>query len=107
MMERKILFIALVAGSSILSQASWAQTNELTPVIAKPVSRTIALPGEFLPFLSVSLHARVTGYVEQVLVDRGSVVKQGDLLVELSAPELKAQIAEAESKVQVAQAEWL
>jgi len=106
MMERKTLFIALVAGA-ILSQASWAQTNELTPVIAKPVSRRIALPGEFLPFLSVSLHARVTGYVERVLVDRGSVVKQGDLLVELSAPELKAQIAEAESKVQVAQAEWL
>src|SRR5438105_8497557 len=99
MMERKILFIALVAGA-ILSQASWAQTNELTAVIAKPVSRTIALPGEFFPFLSVSLHARVTGYVERVLVDRGSVVKQGDLLVELSAPELKAQIAEAESKVQ-------
>ena len=106
MMECKTLFIALVAGA-ILSPASWAQTNELTPVIAKPVSRTIALPGEFLPFLSVSLHARVTGYVERVLMDRGSVVKQGDPLVELSAPELKAQIAEAESKVQVAQAEWL
>jgi hypothetical protein len=25
------------------------------------------LPGEFLPFLSVSLHAKVPGYVEKVL----------------------------------------
>jgi multidrug efflux pump subunit AcrA (membrane-fusion protein) len=57
--------------------------------------------------LSVTLHARVPGYVERILVDRGSVVKQGDLLVELSAPEMKSQIAEAESKVQEAEADRL
>ena len=67
----------------------------------------VDLPGEFLPFLSVSLHAKVPGYVERVLVDRGSVVKQGDLLVELTAPEMAAQIAEAESKVQAADADRL
>jgi len=83
----------------------WAQTSELAPVVSKSVSRTIDLPGELLPFLSVSLHARVPGYVERVLVDRGSIVKQGDLLVGLSAPELKAQIAEAESKVQAAESD--
>jgi RND family efflux transporter MFP subunit len=38
-------------------------------------------------------------------VDRGSVVKRGQLLAVLSAPEMKAQIAEAESKVQAAEAE--
>ena len=76
-------------------------------MVSKPVSRTVELPGEFLPFLSVSLHAKVPGYVERVLVDRGSVVKQGDLLVELSAPEMTAQIAEAESKVQAAEADRL
>jgi multidrug efflux pump subunit AcrA (membrane-fusion protein) len=42
-----------------------------------------------------------------VLVDRGSIVKEGDLLVELSAPEMAAQIAEAESKVQAAEADRL
>jgi RND family efflux transporter MFP subunit len=83
------------------------QTADLAPVVAKPVSRTVDLPGEFLPFLTVSLHAKVPGYVERVLVDRGSVVKQGDLLVELSAPEMNAQIAEAESKVQAAEADRL
>jgi len=65
------------------------------------------LPGEFLPFLSVSLHARVPGYVDRVLVDRGSIVKQGDLLVEMSAPEMAAQIASAQSKVQAADADRL
>ena len=78
---------------------------ELTPVVSKTVSRTVTLPGEFQSFMNVGLHARVTGYVERVLVDRGSSVKQGDLLVELSAPEMKAQIAEAESKVLVIEAD--
>jgi RND family efflux transporter MFP subunit len=40
-------------------------------------------------------------------VDRGSQVSEGDLLAELSAPEMKARIAEAESKVQAAEAERL
>jgi multidrug efflux pump subunit AcrA (membrane-fusion protein) len=66
---------------------AWPQKTELAPVVSKTVSRNIELPGEFQPFLSISLHAKVPGYVERVLVDRGSVVKQGELLVELSAPE--------------------
>src|SRR5580692_11472647 len=92
---------------ALFSQASRAQTVELVPVVSKPVSQTIELPGEFLPFQSVSLHARVPGYVESVLVDRGSVVKPGDLLVELTTPEMSSQIAEAESKVQAAEADRL
>jgi RND family efflux transporter MFP subunit len=71
------------------------------------VSRTVDLPAEFLPFLSVSLHAKLQSYVDRIVVDRGSSVKQGDLIAELSAPELKAQIAEAESKVQAAESERL
>jgi len=85
----------------------WSQTGDLAPVVSKPVSRTVELPGEILPFLSVSLHAKVPGYVETVLVDRGSVVKQGQLLIQLNAPEIKARIAEAEFKVQVAESERL
>jgi len=84
-----------------------AQTVDLVPVVSKPVSRTVDLPAEILPYLTVSLHAKVPGYIERVLVDRGSIVKQGDLLAELSAPELEAQIAEAESKVQAAESEKL
>jgi RND family efflux transporter MFP subunit len=90
---------------ALIFASAAAQTTDLAPVLSKPVSRTIDLPGELLPFLTVSLHARLPGYVERVLVDRGSMVKQGDLLVALSAPELKTQIAEAESKVQAAESD--
>lgn len=85
----------------------WTQTGDLAPVVSKRISKTIELPGEFQPFLSVSLHAKVPGYVERVLVDRGSAVGQGELLMELSAPEITAQIAEAESKAQAAESDRL
>ena len=83
------------------------ETSNLAPVIAKPMSRTMDLPGELQPFLSVLLHARVPGYVESILVDRGSAIKQGQLLVELSAPEMKARIAEVQARVEAAESDRL
>jgi membrane fusion protein, multidrug efflux system len=97
----------------LIPALSWAmfaglgrsQSTDLATVISKPVSQTVDLPAEILPYLMVSLHAKVPGYVESVLVDRGSAVKEGDPLIELAAPEMQAQIAEAESKVQTAEAD--
>jgi membrane fusion protein (multidrug efflux system) len=90
-----------------LAPLAWPRAPELVPVVSKTLSRAVELPGEFQPFLSVSLHAKVPGFVERVLVDRGSVVREGEVLVELSAPELAAQIAEAESRVEAAEADRL
>ncbi|MFL6416547.1 MAG: efflux RND transporter periplasmic adaptor subunit [Bryobacteraceae bacterium] len=80
-------------------QLGSAQTIKLAKVVSKRVMRTTELPGEFYPFLSTELHAKVAGYVDKVLVDRGSVVKQGELLVQLSAPELEARIAQAQAQL--------
>jgi RND family efflux transporter MFP subunit len=79
-----------------------AQTVDVVRPLRKPLSRTAALSGEFLPYQAVDLHARVTGFVEKVLVDRGSAVDEGELLAVLAAPEMEAQIAEAEAKVKSA-----
>lgn len=84
-----------------------AETTRLVSVVSKPVSQSIELPGALQPFQIVSIGAKITSYVEQVRVDRGSKVKTGDVLIELSAPEMSAQIAEAQSKVQAAAAEQL
>jgi RND family efflux transporter MFP subunit len=96
---------SLLACPVLLALTALAQTVELAPVVSRSLSRTVDLPGELQPFLTVSLHARVAGYVEKVLVDRGSVVKQGQLLVELSAPEMGARIAEAESRAHAAESD--
>ena len=101
-----ILSCAVLCSALAFAPNSWGRSDDLlVAVVAKPVSRTVELPGEIQPFLSVSVHARVPGYVETILVDRGSVVKEGQLLAQLSAPEMAAQIAEIESKVQVAESD--
>src|SRR5450759_3327260 len=102
--DRKGAVLLMLA---LLAAPAFSQTSDLAPVVSKLLSRTADLPGEFQPFLMVSLHARVAGYVEKVLVDRGSAVKQGQLLAELSAPEMAARIAEAESRVHAAESDRL
>ncbi len=104
MMRNNILLLSLSI-VLLVPPASPRGDDLLVAVIAKPVSRSVDLPGEFLPFLSVSVHARVPGYIEKIQVDRASVVKQGQLLAELSAPEMAAHIAEAESKVQASESD--
>lgn len=72
---------------------------EAVRVVAGNVNRTVTLPGEFLPFLRVDVHAKVAGFVQNVDVDRGSVVKAGQRLATMFAPELDAQSAEAEARL--------
>jgi RND family efflux transporter MFP subunit len=81
----------------------FAQTVQVVKVESVPFDRSVKLSGELLPFQRVDLHARVQGFVEKVLVDRGSVVRQGDQLAWINAPEMEAQVAEAEAKARAAE----
>src|SRR5437773_6977473 len=79
-----------------------AQTPvDVVRVASKAVERQVKLPGEFQPYLVVPIHAKLPGFVKRVAVDRGSTVKQGQVLVTIEAPEMQAQIVEAQSKAQV------
>jgi membrane fusion protein, multidrug efflux system len=106
-MKRSRTTLTFMIWASAIAPLAWPQTIDLAPVVSKQASRLADLPGEFLPFLSVSLHAKVPGYVERVLVDRGSKVGDGQLLAELSAPEMASRIAEAEFKVKASEADRL
>jgi RND family efflux transporter MFP subunit len=81
------------------------QPVELVAVTAKALDRKLPLPGEISPYQDVEIHAKIPGFVERILVDRGSLVKKGDPLAVLDAPELKTQRAEAQAKVQAMQAQ--
>lgn len=72
---------------------------ETVPVVAKTLDTVVPLEGELAPYERVSIYARANGFVSRVLVDRGTRVKQGQLLITLVAPELGAQRAEAEAKL--------
>jgi len=88
----------------LLSTPLLAQTPvECVRVVSKSIDRQVRLPGELSPYLSVPIYARVAGFVDRVDVDRGSVVKKGQVLATLVAPETETQIAEASSKAQAVQ----
>lgn len=92
--------------SWLLAATGFAQqTVETVKVIAKPSESVRKLPGEFEPWQKVDVAARISGYIEQLPVDRGSVVRKGDLIARLSAPEMDARIAEAKSRVEAQQAQ--
>ena len=70
--------------------------------IACPVG-TVPLTAELQPSLQTDIQARVPGYVQRVMVDRGSMVKRGQVVVELSAPEMESQTNAAEAAVHQAE----
>jgi membrane fusion protein, multidrug efflux system len=77
----------------------------VVPVISQKLHMTRALPGELYPYEEVAVYPKVTGFLDWIGVDRGSTVKQGELIAKLEAPELVAQRAEADSRLQSAQSQ--
>jgi RND family efflux transporter MFP subunit len=73
---------------------------EVLPVVSRQADSTTHLEGELVPYESVALFSKAAGFVLKVAVDRGSVVKEGQVLAAISAPELAAQRAEAEAKLE-------
>ncbi len=61
------------------------------------------LPGEFIPFQEVELHAKVAGYIRHIYVDIGDKVKTGQVLATLDIPELTAQVQGADAGVRQTQ----
>lgn len=78
---------------------------DIVRVTEQPLNVPLSLPGELTAHQSVAIFSRVTGFVKAVRVDRGSLVRAGDVLVVLDAPELVAQRGEAQSKLQAAEAQ--
>jgi hypothetical protein len=65
---------------------------------------SVTLPGTTAAFAAANIYARATGYIAKRNVDIGSRVKAGDLLVEITAPELDHQIEQGEGTLAQMQA---
>ncbi len=105
MKEVKFRFLLTAGIVLFLAPPAFPQGVEFVAVQSRPASREVDLPGEIAAYMSVALHAKVAGHVERIPVDRGSKVRRGDLLAELSAPEIESQIAAAQARFQAAEAE--
>ena len=80
------------------SAAEAAAVLEASVVERRNLEGTVRLQGELHPFEQVDLHARVPAFVQEVFVDRGSRVVQGEVLVRLHAPELRAERRRSEAE---------
>jgi RND family efflux transporter MFP subunit len=63
------------------------------------------LPGNIQAWYEASLYARVSGYLKKWYEDYGAHVKQGQLLAEIDAPDLDAQLAAADATLKAAEAQ--
>jgi membrane fusion protein (multidrug efflux system) len=86
------------------SQGPGAPTVSVVTVESQKLKTTLSLPAQTSPYEAVAIYPKVTGFIEKLPVDRGSHVKAGELMVQLSAPELQAQRSQAEANLQTAQA---
>lgn len=85
--------------------AAQTPTVAVADVVSLELNRRLRLPGELQPFEDVAIYAKVPGFVEAINVDRGSIVRSGQLLARLRAPELDAQRGEAEARSRAAQSQ--
>jgi len=91
--------VDMTGGNTTKTQSKY----EIGTVTEKPLSSYIKLPGQLKPFEEVNIYARVNGFVQDVLTDRGAAVHKGQVLVTLEAPELESQLQSATSKYVQAQ----
>jgi multidrug efflux pump subunit AcrA (membrane-fusion protein) len=59
------------------------------------VVRSITLPGDLVGYYEAALHAKVSGYLKSIAVDKGDPVKQGEVLGEIEVPELQQKLKRA------------
>ena len=60
-----------------------------------PLSRLVALPGDVRGFQRATLYAKVSGFLREIRVDKGDLVKRGQLLGRVASPETDQLVAAA------------
>jgi len=86
--------------------APQSQTVAVVRVSREDLFNEVPISAEFRPYLEVELHAKVSGYVDQIYVDIGDRVKAGQLLAKLEVPELRAELARAKAAEKRAEADY-
>jgi RND family efflux transporter MFP subunit len=103
----------LVAVLAVLSSCKWFRGAEApgTPVQTihpkrGEIVRRITLPGNVMAYQEATLYAKVAGYLKTINVDKGDSVKEGELLAEIEAPEMLADLVKAKAEAEAAQLDY-
>jgi len=82
--------VAQAAGES-------ARTVAVQLVTRENLVRSLELSAEFRANQEIDLHAKVSGYLKAIHADAGDLVRKGQLIAELEAPEMMQELAQAEA----------
>jgi RND family efflux transporter MFP subunit len=85
-------------------QANFVPTVRVENVTQRLGRADVTLPATTLGFEAANIYARASGYVLKRYVDIGDHVEAGQLLAEITAPEVEAQVAQYQNSLQQAQA---
>ena len=85
------------------SSSSAALPVQTLPVQRRDLARTLTLPGNVSPWLQATLYAKVPGSLKSMNADKGDVVKKGQLLAVLDAPEVEQLFQQADADYQIKQ----
>jgi len=94
-MTKTCMIAGVVLACSTIHAAS---PVELIPVQQRDLKITTTQPVSVEAFHSAAIGARITGYVSEVLVDIGDIVKAGQPLLKISVPEMDAQLSVLEAE---------
>jgi len=83
-----------------------AQLVAAAPVTREDLYNEVTVTAEFRPYQQVDLHAKVSGYLQELKVDFGDHVKAGQLLAVLEVPELKSELDQAQASLKRAEADY-
>jgi RND family efflux transporter MFP subunit len=79
------------------ARANDAPIVNTTQPVATPTSKDIILPADVRAYASTMLYPRANGYLKKWYFDIQSRVKEGDLLAEISTPDVDAELAQSQA----------
>jgi RND family efflux transporter MFP subunit len=86
-------------------ERDFVPTLRVATIEPSPGTVSISLPGTSAAFAAASIYARATGYIAKRNIDIGDRVKAGDLLAQLSVPEIDDQISQNEATLEQLESE--
>jgi len=81
--------------------AAGAHQVQVLKVQRRDISQTLTLSANISPWYQATLYGKVSGYVKWIGSDKGDVVKKGQLLAVLDAPEIEDQYKQADADYQI------
>jgi RND family efflux transporter MFP subunit len=76
-----------------------APTVVVAPVARGDLSQVLTIAAEFRAYQEIDLHAKVAGYVQNINVDVGDHVREGQLLAVLEVPELQNEAQQDQASI--------